>query len=273
MSENRSGARAFFEDRAAEWLVAADSRRSRRAFDGRRADAEALATLAAACGAWQPYPDSRVVLVVDPAVDVFSGIIGSYGKVTGAPHVLVCIGDTRSEFVDQHLGYAGEGIVLEATRLGLATCWVGGFFDAAKVASVVELAPGERVFAVSPVGHALAERTRTEKAMVGLAGSHKRRPLTELTRGADLGGWPMWAVAAVEAARLAPSATNRQPWRFRFDDGALIIEKNSWTETPKVTKRLDIGIAMLHAELAARAAGVEGEWTDLQGNDVACFRP
>ncbi|HHY93759.1 MAG TPA: nitroreductase, partial [Firmicutes bacterium] len=26
------------------------------------------------------------------------------------------------------MGYTGEAVVLEATALGLATCWVGGFF-------------------------------------------------------------------------------------------------------------------------------------------------
>ena len=55
--------------------------------------------------------------------------------------------------------------------------------------------------------------------------------------------------------------------------GALILAKDGPIETPKASKRLDIGIAMLHAELAAEAHGVTGRWTDLSGADVARFDP
>ena len=79
-------------------------------------------------------------------------------------------------------------------------------------------------------------------------------------------------MAAVETARLAPSAVNRQPWRFRFDAGALVIARDNAVEFPRVSKRLDCGIAMLHAELGARATGVHGAWRDLSiGLDVARF--
>jgi len=78
----------------------------------------------------------------------------------------------------------------------------------------------------------------------------------------------------VETARLAPSAINRQPWRFRLDGDSLVIAQDNAFETPKVTKRLDCGIAMLHAHLGAVAEGVVGAWTDLEGGlDVARFTP
>jgi hypothetical protein len=103
-----------------------------------------------------------------------------------------------------------------------------------------------------------------------MAGSHKRKCIEELAPSIDR-TWPEWAVAAVETARLAPSAVNRQPWRFRLDDGRLIVAKDRGFETPKVTKRLDCGIAMLHLQLGALAEGIQGAWTDLDGADVARF--
>ena len=256
---------------AAEWLGAASRRRSRRAFEPADAEPSKLARLASVCEEWHPYSDARVVLVTHPAVDIFTGIVGSYGKVQGAPHALVFIGDERADFPDQHVGYTGEAIVLEATVLGLATCWVGGFFSAKRVAQIVELGPGERAYAVSPLGTPLATDTLVERTMAGMAGAHKRKRVTEIAPGIEHGEWPTWAVAAVETARVAPSAMNRQPWRFRFEDGALIVAKAAPFETPKVTKRFDIGIAMLHVELAAHAHGLSGHWTDLAGNDVARF--
>jgi len=273
VSHETSADRALYDSHAIDWLAAVSSRHSRRAFHARAVDAGTLESMLETCRAWRPYQNARTVLVTRPQLDVFTGIIGSYGKVVGAPHVLVFIGDERSDFPDQHVGYTGEAIVLEATRLGLATCWVGGFFSARKVARMIELAPGERVFAVSPLGHALERSSSAERTVAGLARAHRRKCVDELVRGVSRVDWPAWAVAAVETARLAPSATNRQPWRFRFEDGGLLISKDSALEIPKVAKRLDIGIAMLHAELAASAHGILGTWRDLTGLDVARFDP
>jgi len=258
---------------APDWLAAVARRRSRRSFDGVPADTALLLLIEDLCTRFRPYPDARVELVTDPAVDIFKGIIGGYGKVTDAPHALLFIADTRAEFADQHLGYTGQAIVLEATARGLATCWIGGFFDPKKAASLSDLAPGERVVAASPLGTALAKKTSTERTMTGMAGSDARKPLDTIAPdGTD--GWPAWAIGALETARLAPSAVNRQPWRFRWDGDGLVVSVNSRLESPKVTKRLDCGIAMLHVEIAALSYGVTGVWHDLSsGLDVARFVP
>jgi len=257
---------------APDWLGAVVRRRSRRAFDGVSVDSAQLDELGRFCTAWRPNADTRTVLVLAPG-DVFTGIMGGYGKVVGAPHVLLFIADERAQFADQHAGYAGEAVILEATRRGLDTCWVGGFFDASKVARLTTLSPGERVYAVSPLGYAFVSVSTTERAMRGFASAHRRKAVEKLAPGIGRGDWPQWAVAAVETARLAPSAMNRQPWRFRIDGGGLVIAKDNAIETPKVTKRLDVGIAMLHVEIAAAAHGVRGCWTDLSGKDVARFDP
>lgn len=272
-SEHAPDARTLLRHHGPDWLGAVARRRSRRAYDGVGAEEWQLESLAALLELWQPYPDARVVLVKQPSLDVFTGAVGTYGKVTGAPHVLIFVADERAPFAEQHIGYAGQAIVLEAARLGLSTCWVGGFFSAKRVASLVDLAQGERVFAVSPLGNALQRDTLTERTMVGLAGAHWRKPVDHIAPGLILGTWPDWAASAVETARYAPSAMNRQPWRFRFEDGALVVAKDSALETPKVAKRLDIGIAMLHADLAASAHRIDGLWTDLDGMDVARFDP
>jgi hypothetical protein len=267
-----AAASALFCDRAPEWLAAVARRSSRRAFDGQPVPSAAFDALNECCRRFRPYADARVVLVRAPEVDVFTGILGSYGRVTGAPHLLVFIADERGPFPDQHVGFTGEGVVLEATRLGLDTCWVGGFFKASKVRRVVDLAEGERVYAVSPLGCARRSVGAIERSMQSMAGSKKRKCVEELAPGIG-STWPAWAVMALETARLAPSAVNRQPWRFRLEDGGLVIAKDSSLETPKVTKRLDCGIAMLHAELGAMASDAVGAWTDLEGADVARFDP
>jgi hypothetical protein len=265
--------RALFAARAADWLGAVARRRSRRAYRPERVPTPVLDELDTVCAGFRPHRCARVVLVRDPATDVFTGVIGSYGKIVGAQHILVFIGSNLDEFGDQHVGYTGEAIVLEATRLELATCWVGGFFSPKKVADVVDLIPGERAFAVSPVGTALSSRSTTEMVMAKLAGAERHKSVAQLAPDSRSGSWPQWAVAAVETARLAPSALNRQPWRFRMEGDSLVVARDSAVETPRVTKRLDIGIAMLHIELAAAAHRVRGTWTDLASPDVARFDP
>ena len=77
----------------------------------------------------------------------------------------------------------------------------------------------------------------------------------------------------MELARIAPSATNRQPWRFaREDDGSVRLFFEG-SDTPVISKRLDCGIAMLHFELGAREMGASGSWRLLSGRDVALWVP
>ena len=265
-----SAADRYLADRAPDWLAAVARRLSRRTFDGVKVGDASLESMAACCERFQPYAGCRTALVRAPQVDVFTGIVGSYGKVTGAPHVLVFIGDKSDPYADQHVGLTGEAAVLEAAALGLDTCWIGGFFNAEKVGRIVDLSPGERVYAVSPLGLARDSESRTEKTMRSMAGSKKRKCVEELAPGIGA-DWPPWAVAAVETARLAPSAVNRQPWRFRMEDGGLVVFKDGAMETPKVTKRLDCGIAMLHVQIGAQVSSSPGVWTDLSGSDVARY--
>jgi nitroreductase len=282
MSARRRSAkeRSLFEpaetmDRlAGEWFETACSRRSRRAFDGVEVEEAVLGELEGVCLGFRPHADARVELWRHPESDLFRGIVGSYGKVSGARHVLAFIAGpgTRAEV---HAGYTGEAVVLEATRLGLGTCWVGGFFDHSAANAFNELAEGERVVALSPVGYPSERYTLSEQLMRLGAGSHRRKPVEEIAPSLSE-EWPCWARAAVECARLAPSARNRQPWRFRLKrHRELTVSRDTAFEVPLVTKALDCGIAMLHAEVGARAAGVKGAWSDLEdeGLDLAIFTP
>ena len=72
------------------------------------------------------------------------------------------------------------------------------------------------------------------------------------------------------AARLAPSAVNRQPWRFVCGDRSISVSLDKKRDTYKISRRLDCGIAMLHLELGARHAGAAGLWT-YPPDSIACY--
>lgn len=91
----------------------------------------------------------------EPPDDILKGAFGSYGKVKGAVAYVAFVGNMSSASVQEKVGYTGEGIILEATSLGLGTCWVGAFFRPDVVAARVGSDKAERVLAVTPLGYAL----------------------------------------------------------------------------------------------------------------------
>jgi nitroreductase len=250
----------------AAWYDAIPVRCSRRRFDDRPVAPTDLERLFTFCAAFRPHQPVHVELIKDAPADVFTGLVGSYGKIDGAHWVAAFVGPADSEL---EIGYAGEAFILEATRLGLDTCWIAGSFAKDRVGSLVELQRDERVVAITPVGHALERQPIGERLLRSAVRATSRRPVAELASGSG-DGWPAWAVSAVEAARLAPSGANKQPWRFRIEGGSLVMggaDKLYWTAP------IDFGIAMLHVELGAAHAGVTGRWQRLDGPNVARFTP
>ena len=251
---------------AVRWGMAIPNRHSRRSYDSTPLAAADLDALESVAVTFQPFPASRGVVIRNADPSLFVGIVGAYGGVSGAPAALAFIG--RGAAPAEAVGYTGEALVLEATALGLDTCWVGGLFSAGTAGPAADCSSDERVFAVSPLGHAAPHPTVKERVLFGAGRPKHRRRLEEIASGHEL--WPPWARASAEAARLAPSAMNRQPWRLAYERDALVIGFGG-ADSPRISKRLDCGIAMLHIEIAAVNAGITGEWELLESPQVARF--
>ena len=250
------------------WYPAIFRRVSRRRYLPEPPGEDTLARLDQVCREFRPYPEARSILFTKSPEAVFKGLVGRYGSIKGAPMYVAFVGQVSSPRVQEAAGYTGEGIILEATALGLATCWVGGFFHPDVVRSQVNLQEGEVILAVTPMGYAPADKNGQERIMSGLVRSSSRKALAKLVEG-EIGA--AWMEKALEAARLAPSAQNRQPWRFHIEkDGIVMAAERSFSPS-SISKRLDCGIAMLHFELGALAAGVRGRWEILPPPDVARF--
>jgi nitroreductase len=252
-----------------KWYPAIFKRRSRRNFSSRLPEREKIDQLERVCREFRPFGEARVEFVQSPPEGIFKGIVGRYGKVTGAPFYLAFIGRLSSPRVQEIAGYVGEAAVLEATALGLDTCWVGGFFKPEIVRQRLSLEEEEKVLSVSPLGYAREPLNLTERTFRGIAGSAKRKSLKELI----VQGNPdsSWMKKALESARLAPSAANRQPWRFSLTEDSILVSTDTKRDVSMISKRLDCGIAMLHLELGALEAGVKGRWEFLESPDVAQF--
>jgi len=190
------------------------------------------------------FPLSRVITKQKGFSEVSKNIIGSYGLITGASSYAIITGKTSEDDfkANIHAGVVGEGLILEATSLGLNTCWMGGFFDREEVSSEVEIEEDEEILAITPLGKAKDLLTITERLAKLASGSRKRKSLSELCDGDFSDKAKRWMKRAVKLSRLAPSAMNRQSWRFGTNGEELILRSAIQKNKQSVSPYLDCGM-------------------------------
>ena len=179
------------------------------------------------------------------AARMFAGSVSTYAALIGPDD-----NATRERF-----GYFGEQLVLHATALGLGTCWVAGTFDRTSV--VVPLAADEVIHDVIPLGYLPAKQPFAQRTI--RAGLRKRDKKPEaLYKGfVRLDKAPAWVQAGIKAVLKGPSAVNQQPVVFVQDQGRLHTSLPNHKNDLEYT---DLGIAKLHFQLGAEAAGMPGTW-------------
>jgi nitroreductase len=250
------------------WYDAIFLRHSHRKFSGEIPEDDVTARINNVCNEFRPFPGARAVLVRDPGKDVFKGAVSEFFyKVTETPYYITFIGDMNTPDVHAIMGYLGEGIILEATALGLNTCWVGGFYRPENVLKQINLENEERILGITPIGYSKDETDRVGKSTK----QYRRKDLETLVLNGDADK-QKWIRTAIEAVRVAPSAGNRQPWRFEIGEDSVTILSDSKRMGFRISRRLDCGIAMLHFELAALSHDIHGTWEFLQHPEVAKFR-
>lgn len=147
--------------------------------------------------------------------------LGTYGLISGAAG-FVAGAVVPGPGAMEDLGYALEGVVLGLTALGLGSCWIGGVFDRKKTLKALESREGEVVPAVIALGRPSDTRSFADRLVTGIARSRKRKPLADILMGRyaeDPASLPEPILSCLEALRLAPSASNKQPWRIWVGPG------------------------------------------------------
>ena len=200
--------------------------------------------------------------------------LGTYGFIRGAAGFITGAAGPGDKNLED-FGYQMEAAVLAATALGLGTCWLGGSFTQSSFTRKIGVVGGEIVPAVTATGYAV-ERSWYSRLVRSQVGAERRLPRDCLF---FLGGFgvPLPAGASgpyvwpLEMVRLAPSASNKQPWRIikdgrawhfylqrtpNYGRGSLIFNLLRLADL----QRVDMGIAMCHFELTAREHGREGKW-------------
>ncbi len=212
--------------------------------------------------------------------------LGTYGFIKN-PTAFILGAMLPSEYDLEDYGYLMEMIILHATRLELGTCWLGGTFTKSRFAKKINLTRNETMPAVTAMGEYHSPDQNRRGWTSQTAGSVHRLPWEKLFSNFML-NTPLIRneagkyATALEMVRIAPSASNKQPWR--------ILKYNQFwrfylQRTPGYRKdlikqilklcdlqRLDMGIAMCHFELSAKELGLNGKWVienDLDKNPAA----
>lgn len=195
----------------------------------------------------------------------------SYGNIKGA--AIFIAGTVKTgERAMEDFGYCMEKNVLLATSMGLGTVWLAGSMNRSSFALEMNASKDEVIPAISPLGYAADKRSLMDKVVRAVSGGNNRKEFGKLFYSSDI-STPLEKSACgnysevLEAVRLAPSASNKQPWRIVREKDKdiyhLYLDENKvYNNAIKDIKMQnnDLGIAMCHFELAARELGLEGSW-------------
>jgi len=201
--------------------------------------------------------------------------LGTYGFIQN-PSGFIAGAVEMGEHALEDYGYGMEQAILEATRLGLGTCWLGGSFTQSSFAKKLEKRNTELIPAVTATGYP-APAARQRDLIRKRARADTRLPWDTLFFEGSF-ATPLAResateyVQALEMVRLAPSASNKQPWRIvRVGEGwHFYCQRTPGYGQGSLTftilrladlQRLDVGIAMCHFDLTLRELGLTGIWT------------
>lgn len=200
--------------------------------------------------------------------------LSTYGFIRGEfDFVIGAMGIENFRLED--FGYLMEKVVLFAEDIGLGTCWLGGTFNKSVFAERIGLDNNKRIPSVLSIGRIANPKKERSGLISRFAGSSKRFPWEKLFFHNSFGN-PLEKIDAgmyqnpLEMVRLAPSGSNKQPWRIIKDDGNwhfYLCRSKGYRDglLYKLAKcddiqLIDMGIAMCHFELTALENGLRGIW-------------
>jgi len=250
------------------------NRSSWRSYESRSLDAQIRETVLKYLEAQTVGPlghKMRFLLIEKSDPAIFDNVrLGTYGFIKNAKNFIVGA-ITPGEKYWEDYGYLLEKIILKMTDWELGTCWLGGTFKRSEFGKAINISDNEIIPAITPIGYHTVKRSLRDGIIRWEAKSHSRKAWESVFFEDDFES-PLNRDAlseygdVLEMVRLAPSASNKQPWQIvRQDHHYHFFLKR----TTKIShgnfgdlQRIDMGIAMCHFELTARDLGLSGIWED-----------
>lgn len=183
------------------------------------------------------------IRLVENDSHLFEHFLSGYGMFSGVQNYFAMIGLEQDECLREKVGYYGERLVLEATLLGLGTCWIGGTYQKSACIRQLHLKEEETLVCIIAVGNVISQRSLKEK-IVHKISKRSSKSISEMSHCE--GPMPESFRSGMEAVQKAPSALNKQPVLFTYGNGTVTA-----TVRDPARQGIDLGIAMLHFEIGA----------------------
>ena len=182
----------------------------------------------------------------------------------------------REKYYEMACGYAFEAFCLYAWSLGIGTVMLAGTLSRQAFEAAMEVGEGEVMPVASPIGYAADKQSLREKMMRKTLKADERLPFGEFFYEGDFlhpaTDYTGTFSEALEMARLAPSAANKQPLRAVIDGNTVHFYeckgKMAGSSIGDIQK-LDIGIAIAHFDLCMRENDMNGKFLDAHPG-IAC---
>ncbi|MGC9517416.1 MAG: nitroreductase family protein [Methanomicrobiales archaeon] len=162
-----------------------------------------------------------------------------------APHYIAVFSQEKEGYLT-NIGYMMQQMDLFLSSQGLGSCWQG----IPKPVKTVINSSSLKFVIVMAFGPPKETLHRTDISQF------KRKPLKEIT---SING----KEKLLEPVRLAPSATNSQPWYFTGDDQLIhaYCKKLNFLKAKLLAKwnKIDMGIALYHLKVSANHQGQKVE--------------
>lgn len=222
-------------------LEAIELRQSRRSYLDTRVSLDSIRRIKAAIENYNRLSGLSMQFIED-GHEAFQGFNLTYGMFSGVRSFIAIIGEVSDAYADEKAGYYGELLVLEATKLGLGSCFVGGTFNRKHCPCTIK--DNERLVIIIPIGNVEAKKGFKENTIYKLVHRHTKAAQELYSSDTQV---PGWFLEGIKAVQKAPSAMNRQPVHFTYQSGAVTAEVSK----PESHEAIDLGIAKAHFELAA----------------------
>lgn len=228
-----------------QYIEAIEKRHSRRAYKQKPLGAEIKQVISQMVDAVNESAGLHFIFI-DDATPFFKIFTGKFSM------IVVAGPDTQKARED--CGYYGESIVLQCVYHGLGTCWVSGTYNENKVYETVNLASEKRIYAVITIGYAKDNYSLIEKTMYN-ATHKKSKTYQDMFEACDA-KLPEEYAYGMKLVEKGPSAVNRRPVKFRYENGVL----SGYVDEPYSDKSVDFGIAKLHFLIGVKSKGINGKW-------------
>lgn len=229
-----------------QYIEAIEKRHSRRAYKQKPLGAEIKQVISQMVEAVNESAGLDFIFI-DDATPFFKIFTGKFSM------IVVAGPDTQKARED--CGYYGESIVLQCVYHGLGTCWVSGTYNENKVYETVNLASEKRIYAVITIGYAKDNYSLIEKTMYN-ATHKKSKTYQDMFEACDA-KLPEEYAYGMKLVEKGPSAVNRRPVKFRYENGVL----SGYVDEPYSDKSVDFGIAKLHFLIGVKSKGINGKWS------------